>query len=149
MKQEQGLRPPTLDHLGLVAAIRGLVSGLTETNGINAKLDVLGKARRLMPDEELTLFRIAQEAMYNARRHSGASQVEIQLEFHLDNVRMTIDDNGRGFDAPRRTDELVTLGKLGLIGMDERARSLGGTLNIQSELGRGTVIVVEVPVQPE
>jgi signal transduction histidine kinase len=136
-----------LDDLGLGAAVRGLISDLTEADGIDAKLHVVGKARRLMPEEELTLFRIAQEALHNARRHSGASRVEIKLEFHLDNVRMTIKDNGRGFDAPRRTDELVTLGKLGLIGMDERARALGGTLTIQSKLGQGTTIVVAVPVQ--
>lgn len=61
--------------------------------------------------------------------------------------RMTIDDDGCGFTAPRRTDDLVTTGKLGLIGMDERARGLGGTLAIHSEPGRGTTVVVDVPVQ--
>jgi signal transduction histidine kinase len=61
---------------------------------------------------------------------------------------MTVEDNGHGFDAPRRTDDLVTIGKLGLLGMDERARSLGGTLTLQSVPGQGTAIVAEIPVQP-
>jgi len=145
----QGLRPPTLAHLGLVAATRGLVSDAAEESGMEAELDVLGEARRLASEEELTLFRIAQEALNNARRHSGASRVAVRLEFCPANVRLTIDDNGRGFDAPRRTDDLVTLGKLGLIGIDERARSLGGTLTIQSGPGQGTTIIADIPVQQE
>ncbi len=62
---------------------------------------------------------------------------------------MVIDDNGCGFNAPERIGDLVSTGRLGLIGMYERARTLGGTLTIQSELGRGTVVIVDVPVQPE
>ena len=143
----QGLRPATLDHLGLVAAIRGLANDLTERDGIESKLSLVGKARRLAPEEELTLFRIAQEALNNTRRHSGASRVDIQLEFHPDKVRLAIDDNGCGFDAPSRSDDLVTIGKLGLIGMDERARSLGGMLTIQSAPGQGTAIIADIPLQ--
>jgi signal transduction histidine kinase len=144
----QGLRPPTLDDLGLVAAIRGLANDLAETDGIESDLSVVGQARRLASEEELTLFRIAQEALSNVRRHSGASRAAIRLAFHPDHVRMTVEDNGHGFDAPRRTDDLVTIGKLGLLGMDERARSLGGTLTLQSVPGQGTAIVAEIPVQP-
>ncbi len=62
---------------------------------------------------------------------------------------MIIDDNGRGFNAPERIGDLVSTGRLGLIGMHERARTLGGTLTIQSERGQGTVIILDVPVQPE
>jgi signal transduction histidine kinase len=143
----QGLRPPTLDDLGLAAAIRGLANDLAESDGIEPEVSVLGQARRLAPEEELTLFRIAQEALNNVWRHSGASRVTIQLAFGPDCVRMTVSDNGCGFDAPHRTDDLVTIGKLGLIGMDERAQSLGGTLTIQSAPGQGTEIVVDIPVQ--
>jgi signal transduction histidine kinase len=142
------LRPPTLDDLGLVVTIRGLANDLAETDGIESDLSVVGQARRLAPEEELTLFRIAQEALSNVRRHSGASRAAIRLEFRPDRVRMTVEDNGQGFDAPRRTDDLVTTGKLGLICMDERARSLGGTLTLQSAPGQGTTIGAEIPVQP-
>jgi signal transduction histidine kinase len=145
----QGLRPPALDHLGLVAALRGLANDLAETDGIQANLTTAGETRRLAPEEELTLFRVAQEALNNVRRHSGASRVGIRLAFYPERVQVTIDDNGRGFDAPKRTDDLVTIGKLGLIGMDERARSLGGALTIQSAPGQGTTLIVDVPAQSQ
>lgn len=144
----QDLRPPALDHLGLVPALEGLTSDLMEKEGIEVELTVEGEKRRLMPEEELVLFRIAQEALNNARRHSQASQVVIQMEFSPDGVRMTINDNGRGFEIPERTGDLVATGKLGLIGMYERARLLGGTLLVESEPGRGTTVIADVPIQP-
>jgi two-component system sensor histidine kinase DegS len=144
----QDLRPPTLDHLGLVATLEGLAGDL-EKGGIATELRVTGETRRLMPEEELVLFRIAQEALSNVRRHAKASRVMVQLEFHPGKVRMIVDDNGRGFKAPERMGDLVSSGRLGLIGMHERVRTLGGTLTIQSEPDRGTVVIVDVPVQPE
>ena len=141
------LRPPTLDDLGLVSAIRGVTGDVTKKDGIKAELAVSGEERRLAPEEELTLFRITQEALNNVRRHSGASRVLVQLEFHPGKVQVIVDDNGRGFDAPKRMDDLVSTGRLGLVGIDERARTLGGTLAIHSEPGRGTKIIVDVPVQ--
>jgi signal transduction histidine kinase len=146
----QDLRPPTLDHLGLVAALEGLTGDLVEKNGMAAELKVTGTVRRLVPeDTELVLFRIAQEALNNVRRHSGASRVTVQIEFHHNKVRMLIEDNGHGFNAPERVSDLVSSGRLGLVGMHERTRTLGGTLMIQSEPGRGTVIVVDAPIQLE
>jgi signal transduction histidine kinase len=140
------LRPPTLDHLGLVAAIRGMTGNLTRKEGIAAELVVTGEERRLASEEEITLFRIAQEALSNVRRHSGASHVLIQLAFHPNKIRITVNDNGCGFDPPERMDDLVSAGRLGLLGMDERARTLGGILTIQSEQDQGTRVVVEVPI---
>jgi signal transduction histidine kinase len=141
------MRPPALDHLGLVPAVEGLTSDLAEKEGIEIKLTVGGQKRRLTPEEELVLFRIAQEALNNARRHSQASQVAIQMEFYPDGVRMTIHDNGQGFKVPEKTGDLVATGKLGLIGMYERARLLGGTLLVESEPGKGTTVIADVPIQ--
>ena len=143
----QGLRPPALDHLGLVAAIRGLVNDLTKKDEIETELCVLGESRRLTPEEELALFRIAQEALNNARRHAEASWVVVQIEFYSDKIRMLINDNGHGFDAPEKLDDHVSTRKLGLIGMHERVRNLGGTLAINSKPGQGTVVAVDVPIQ--
>lgn len=144
----QDLRPPALDHLGLVAALEGTTADLVEKDGLEASLHVQGETRRLAPEEELVLFRIAQEALSNVRRHSGASRVEVELEFLPQRVRMVITDNGHGFSAPERISDLVTSGRLGLIGMHERARLLGGTLQIQSGPGRGrTTVTVDVPLQ--
>jgi signal transduction histidine kinase len=140
----QDLRPPSLDHLGLVAALEGLVSDLDQ-NGIKAELAVIGLERRLVPeDTELMLFRIAQEALSNVRRHSGASKVNLQAEFSSDQLRMQITDNGCGFNAPERMSDLVSSGRLGLIGMHERARTLGGVLTIRSKPDHGTTVMVEV-----
>ena len=143
------MRPPALDHLGLVPAVEGLTSDLAEKEGIEIRLTVEGEKRRLTPEEELVLFRIAQESLNNARRHSQASQVVIQMEFYPDGVRMTIHDNGQGFKVPEKTGDMVATGKLGLIGMYERARLLGGTLLVESEPGKGTTVIADVPIQPD
>ena len=143
----QDLRPPILDDLGLLATLEGLLSNMREQDHIEIDLKVTGRVRRLALEEELVLFRIVQEALSNTWRHSAASQATIHLEFHPDRLRVSIEDNGRGFNAPGRIGDLVSSGKLGLIGMYERARTLGGTLMIRSEAGQGTEIVVDVPVQ--
>jgi signal transduction histidine kinase len=141
------LRPPILDDLGLLATLEGLISNLKETDGLEIDLRVTGTVRRLTSEEELVLFRIVQEALSNIRRHSAASWVAMHLEFRPDRIRISIEDNGRGFNAPERIGDLVSSGKLGIIGMYERARTLGGMLKIRSEAGEGTEIVVDVPVQ--
>jgi signal transduction histidine kinase len=140
----QGLRPSALDHLGLVPAMRGLIGNLIE-EGMTAELEVTGETRRLAQEQELALFRIAQEALTNTRRHAGALRATVELAYHADSVRLTVRDNGCGFEVPQRMDAFVSAGKLGLTSMDERARSLGGTLAVQSTPGEGTTIAAEIP----
>jgi signal transduction histidine kinase len=144
----QELRPSILDHLGLMAALEGLCTALKGDN-IEAEIRVSGEIRRLLPNEELVLFRIVQEALNNVRRHSKALRVCMQVEFYLSRIRISIEDDGCGFNAPERIGDLVASGRLGLIGMYERARTLDGTLLIRSEIGQGTVVIIDVPVQPE
>jgi len=141
----QDLRPPVLDDLGFVAAVRGLTRNL-EDAGVDTKLRVSGAPYRLSAEEELVLFRIAQESLNNVRRHADASEAKVMVSFHPKNVRMVIEDDGQGFDAPDKFVDLVASGKLGLIGMHERARILGGTLRIDSEPGNGTRVIVDAPV---
>jgi len=143
----QDLRPPILDDLGLLPALEGLAADLSEEEGIGAALEVLGDQRRLSPETELALFRIAQEALRNVRRHSQASLAMITVEFDDARTRITISDDGHGFQLPEAVGSLAQMGKLGLIGMQERAQLLGGTLTLQSELNHGTAVVVEVPAQ--
>ena len=145
----QDLRPPTLDHLGLVATLEGLTRDLTDKEGIETELEVIGQMEHLAPDEELALFRIVQEISSNIRRHSRASRASVQVGFSPDKVHIIVTDNGMGFNAPERISDLVSTGRLGLIGMHERARLLGGTLQIQSELDEGTTVIVDVPIHPE
>jgi signal transduction histidine kinase len=141
----QDLRPSTLDHLGLMVALVSLVNDLGEKDGISTEVKVQGEVRRLAPEQELGLFRILQGALSNIRRHSGATQVDVVVTFDVDRIQVWISDDGCGFDAPKRMDSLVSAGKLGLIGMYERARLLGGTLLVQSDVGVGTTIKVDVP----
>lgn len=141
----QDLRPPVLDDLGFVAAIRGLTRNLRET-GVDAELRVSGSPYRVSPEEELVLFRIAQESLNNVRRHAAASKVRVLISFSQDSVQMVVEDDGQGFEAPSKFVDLVASGKLGLIGMHERAGILGGTLHIKSEPGEGTRVIVDAPV---
>jgi len=140
------LRPSVLDDLGLLPALEWLTTNLMEENGIKTELKVYGDRRRLPPEAELALFRIVQEALSNVRKHSQASRVVTTVEFGESRVRINVDDNGQGFELAGRTDDLATTGKLGLIGMHERARLLDGTLTVHSELGKGTTIMVDAPV---
>ena len=142
----QDLRPPMLDDLGLLAALRWLVSELKEQHGIEADLRVLGTERRFTPETELVLFRIAQEAMRNVGRHSQASKAEATIEFGDDRIRVSIKDNGVGFHLPENLEDLSRTGKLGLIGMQERMRLLDGSIKIESEPGKGTTVMVEIPI---
>jgi signal transduction histidine kinase len=142
------LRPSTLDDLGLVPALEGLAAAMTETDRIQTGLWVTGERRRLSPEVELALFRIAQEALSNVKKHAAATEVVINVEFVDGAVEMAVHDNGRGFTLPAPFEELAASGHLGLIGMRERARLLGGTLSIQSQPQLGTKVVVTVPDAP-
>jgi two-component system sensor histidine kinase DegS len=145
----QDLRPSTLDYLGLMAAVVGSVNDLNELDAITAEVKAEGTVRRLSPVQELGLFRVFQEAVSNIRRHSECTHVLVEVSFRPSSVRMCISDNGRGFNVPERIDGLVSSGKLGLIGMHERAQILGGTLTIEARPGGGTKIIVEVPTQSD
>jgi len=141
----QDLRPSLLDDLGLIPALRSLARGLQESDGIGVDLKVLGGERRFSPDVELLLFRIVQEALNNTRRHAQASEAQVVVEFAEDRTKVTIADNGRGFELPGRLDDFTRSGKLGLAGIQERAQLLCGTLEVKSTPGKGTTVMVEVP----
>ena len=141
----QDLRPAALDRLGLLPALEWLASDVAQYSGIATKVNVLGTQRRLPEEIELVLFRITQEALRNVWRHSKATQAEIVVEFADRKTRVTVSDNGTGFNLPKTMGDLARDGKLGLAGMQERTRLLGGTLTVQSQLGRGSSITVEIP----
>ena len=142
----QQLRPSILDDLGLVPAVKWLASDLTKNSGIAAEVKLVGEPCQLPPDTELMLFRIVQEALTNVQKHSGASEVCIGVEFADRIIKMTVTDNGGGFERPERMGDLARSGKLGLAGMQERAQLVGGTLTINSAPGKGTNLTVEVPL---
>lgn len=143
----QDLRPSIIDDLGLLPAVQWLVKQKAEDSGIEIELKILGKEQRLLPEMELILFRIVQEALTNAGKHARATAAEVNLEFTGSQVAVTIRDNGKGFQLPDTVGDLSHSGKLGLVGMYERVSLLNGTLDIQSQPGKGTVVKVSVPLK--
>lgn len=141
----QDLRPSVLDDLGLVPALEWLATDIEKQGGVTTEFSITGNQRRLQPESELAIFRIAQEALSNVRKHSQASTVEMTVDFSDDAVTLIITDNGQGFYVPQRTSDLVLYEKLGIIGMRERARLVGGTLIVQSDIGAGTTVTLRVP----
>ncbi len=142
----QDLRPRILDDLGLLPALEWMAENLAKSYGIDARVEVIGSERSLSGQTELLLFRIAQEALSNIRRHAEASRASIVMEFGNDKLILTVNDNGKGFELPQRIGDLASIGKLGLAGMQERARLIGGKLTLHSEIGKGTTVTVEVPL---
>jgi PAS domain S-box-containing protein len=142
----QDLRPSVLDDLGLLPALQWLTSDVEDHFGIDVGMAVLGTERRFSPEMELLLFRIAQEALRNVWRHSEASRAWLTVEFSDGKTTLTVSDNGNGFEVPQRPGDMAKLGKLGLAGIGERARLIGGTLRLQSKPGEGTVVSVEAPI---
>ena len=138
------LRPGMLDQLGLLPALEWLGDDISETCGIDTSVEVIGTRRRLSDDVELVLFRVAQEALSNVRRHSEATKAKVRLEFTLDKVGLDIIDNGKGFELPEMLDDLAAKGRLGILGMQERAHLIDANFSVYSEPGKGTTVTVEV-----
>jgi signal transduction histidine kinase len=141
-QMSQLLRPTILDDFGLEAGVRWLAEGFATRTGIEVKVDSNYSGR--LPDEtETHLFRIAQEALTNIARHSGARHVQIRLDRAAGDVRLTIQDDGHGLKAAANGQGL------GLIGMRARARSAGGDTTVRSRPGEGVLIEVRVPLGDE
>ncbi|MEE8376673.1 MAG: sensor histidine kinase [Acidimicrobiia bacterium] len=138
-------RPTLLDDLGIVAALEWLISDSEGLSDVAINLVVDGKARRLGPETEVVFYRIAQEALRNAQEHAAARGIEIMIRFGEDRIDMTISDNGKGFQVPRSPGEYLRSGRLGLMGMHERAQLVGGSLQIQSSFDTGTHVQVRIP----
>jgi len=141
----QDLRPRILDDLGLVAALEWMAENLTKDCGVDAQVKVVGAEPSLTDEVQLLLFRIAQEALTNIRRHAEASRAWITMGFGDDRIVLTVKDNGKGFEIPQRMGDLASIGKLGLAGMQERAQLIQGSLTLKSELRKGTTVTVEIP----
>ncbi|MCB9161885.1 MAG: PAS domain S-box protein [Caldilineaceae bacterium] len=140
------LRPATLDHLGLVAAIRDHVATINQQHELHCRFEAVGfeQQARLDSNIETSLYRIVQESLTNVIRHARASRADVLLHLSPDTVRLVVEDDGVGF-IPAAENET---GRLGLVGMRERCEMLEGTLEIESAPGLGTTLVAELPYQP-
>jgi two-component system sensor histidine kinase UhpB len=133
------LRPTALDDHGLVPAMASHLRRFAAQTGIEADLATRGEASSLAPDQEIAVYRIAQEALANIARHAGATQVKVDLDASGDGVSLVVRDDGQGFQPERNHSGL------GLGGMAERARLVGGVLTIESRPGAGTELSLRVP----
>ncbi|MBC8275989.1 MAG: GAF domain-containing protein [Chloroflexi bacterium] len=142
------LRPQALEQLPLVEAIKQEVDKFRQSIGVNVGFSISGIRRDLPPEIEAGLLRIFQESMTNVRRHAKATEVEVSLTFDESAVGLNIRDNGVGF-RPRTADAEKKRDTFGLISMRERARGLGGTFEVQSRRGKGTLVRVVIPTSKE
>jgi len=143
----RNLRPLVLEDLGLIPAIKSMLSTLDEEEpNLNTHLEISGDTKKLSPDLELALYRIIHEALTNCRRHAEASTVVVDLMYTDGEVRLQIQDNGRGFIPPRSIAEFADLGHFGMMGIQERVAALGGEFHINSAPDRGTSLTVVFPL---
>jgi PAS domain S-box-containing protein len=142
----RGLRPPGLDQLGLVAAVRGLLADVEDAHALRLDFEITGTPVRLAADAELGAFRIIQEAVTNVIRHASAHVARVDLQYDDDSLRIRVGDDGIGFDP--QPGAVPGALQLGLEGMRERANLLGGQVVVSSELGKGTTIEARLPALP-
>ena len=136
------LRPASLDHLGLVTTLQQFIQEFSRQYGITVEFDTVGIQEKRLPIEiETAFFRIIQESLTNVVLHAQASRVDVLLSLTEKHIGVIVEDNGIGF-TPAST---MTEEQLGLFGMRERVEMLGGTLTIESSIGKGTTIKAEVP----
>ncbi len=140
----RALRPPVLDDLGLTAALEAEATGLGLRSGLLVRFEHVGPDRRLGPEIELMLFRIAQEAIHNAERHALAHKMLVRLVTDAAGARLVVRDDGRGLDDVPSAADLLASGRLGLVGMQERARLAGADFRAGTLSGGGTEIEVTV-----
>lgn len=138
------LRPPVLDDIGLAAALQWLVQGFRQRAAVDCELDVEEELEVGEP-HATAVFRIVQEALANVRKHAQARRVHVQVERGREAINLRVQDDGVGFstESPRRPDSL------GLLGLRERARLLGGQVEIRSAPGAGTSVQVRLPAGSE
>ena len=136
------LRPSMLDDLGLVPALQWQAREVSRQAGITVNVAAEGVAEDLSEEIKTCVYRLVQEALHNSVRHSAAQNVRVTVRQNADTLHLTVQDDGRGFypDIERG---------LGLLGMQERVSHLDGRFQLQSEIGRGTVITVDLPFRSQ
>lgn len=136
------LRPMALDDLGIIPTLKKYLSTIEEYNkGVQIDFINLGPVKRLPSDMEVALFRLVQEAVQNALKHAVANQIQVKLSIAKEMVTVIVKDNGKGFDTSVKKE-----GSFGLIGMKERVDLLEGEFAVNSSLGAGTIVLIQVPL---
>ncbi|MEK7353531.1 MAG: sensor histidine kinase, partial [Chloroflexota bacterium] len=140
-----GLRPPALDELGLDHALRKSLEDL-KSDGMICKFSEVGTRTRLSSSVEIAVYRLVQEALTNIRKHAHATKVSLRLQFQEDALLVEVHDNGNGFDLSQTLDSAIAVGHMGLLGMKQRAKMLGGDIKIKTGAGAGTTLTLSLPI---
>jgi signal transduction histidine kinase len=152
-KMSVDLRPPLLDEVGLVPALRAYLETQSALTGVTMELEEgtektpLDIDPRLPADLEIACFRVVQESITNAIRHASARRVNVHLVRRPGVIWLSVQDDGRGFDVARTLDAAAAEGHLGVVGMRERVRARGGTFHVTSRPGIGTTVTVDLPTR--
>lgn len=136
------LRPMALDDLGITPTLKKYLSTVMEYNpGVDIQFMSYNNERRITPDYEVAIFRLVQECVNNAIKHGKSPLIHVKIEWLRDEINLVVKDNGKGFDT-----ENVREGSFGIIGMRERIDLLRGNMNISSVVGKGTTILIKIPL---
>jgi two-component system sensor histidine kinase DegS len=139
------MRPMMLDDLGLVPTVKRYIETFKEQSGVDVSLAVTGTERRLENYDEVMIFRAIQELLWNAARHSQGTQIRVVMDVDEHLVKLSVKDNGRGFS----TAEVAGRGGLGLKVIQERVDMVGGSMEIDSIIGQGTTVTLQIPTAIE
>lgn len=146
-RQVSGLRPPQLDDLGLLAALRWSANEASQHYGVPIEVIGNGDSLDLPSDVRVSLFRISQEAVNNAVRHAEPGKITVKLDIKESEIDLMVEDDGSGFDVESSLNQAAIGRCWGILGMIERAALVGGTCEIHSQSGEGTVVQVNVPLE--
>jgi signal transduction histidine kinase len=145
----EDLRPALLDDLGLLPALRALVTDFRQWSGLDVRFEAPDRLASLRPEAELALFRAVQEGLSNAARHAQAGRVAVRVAHTDGRIRLTVSDDGVGLGAAELARVTSGPGRSGLFGMRERLVALGGRVDVRSTPGHGLQLDVDLPVPEE
>ena len=140
----RGLRPIYLEDLGLVASLEMLVREMEQSSNLSISFISKGQEQRLDPQMEMSLYRMVQESLNNVIHHADAKHAQVVIEYSISSIRVEVHDDGKGFVVPLNTSELPGKGHFGLLGLHERAELINAKLEIKSDPGKGTSVLIQI-----
>ncbi len=140
------LRPMMLDDLGLIPTLKRYVQGFEEKSGLSTNLTIMGKERRLPAYTEVTIFRVVQGLLKNISQHANATHVQVSVNLEGEVIGVSVEDDGKGFDVDDALASARQRKTLGIATMQEQVEMLGGQINFESGIGRGTKVKLQIPV---
>lgn len=143
------LRPMMLDDLGLMPAVKQHLQDFEEKTKLSTNLSVIGRDTRLPAHIEVALFRMIQDLLTNVRTHAHASHVQVTLDFQDEAIVVNVEDDGSGFDIKESQRPSQQRRGLGLTTIQERTEMLGGKVRLESRIGRGSKVQIQIPTTPE